>query len=93
MEWFKNPNKTNKNGSIGWKALILEFSLFGSWIAWRIGNGTRVKVGEDPWVGPGEEYRLSDQVIQHLRIHRITFLADVQAQRPHIRGRMGLKTS
>ena len=68
MEWFRNPNKTHKNGSTGWNALVQAFPLISHWMAWRIGSGTRVKVGEDPWEGDGEEYILSNKFIQHLRI-------------------------
>ena len=46
-DWIKNPDKTFKNGSIGWKATILAYPLVGKWISWKIGDGRQVRVGED----------------------------------------------
>ena len=41
-EWMRSPEKTHKNGSIGWKAMTLAYPLIGKWIAWKIGNGSQV---------------------------------------------------
>ena len=54
--WIRNPDKTFKNGSIGWKAMILAYPLVGHWISWKIGDRRQVRVGEDPWHGAGESY-------------------------------------
>ena len=54
--------------------MVLAFPLVGSWTAWRIGNRRTVRIGEDPWVGEGEQYRLSKPVILQLRAHMITVL-------------------
>ena len=29
LDWIRTPNKTFKNGSIGWKAMVMDFTLFG----------------------------------------------------------------
>ena len=79
IEWFKNPNKTHKNRSIGWKALVESYPLVGNWIASRIGNGTQVRLGEDLWVGAEENFILSESIISQLRAQRIIVLADAQA--------------
>ena len=39
IDWIRNPDKTFKNGSIGWKTMILAYPLVGNWIAWKIGDG------------------------------------------------------
>jgi len=51
-EWFREPTKSSK-GSIVWKALVDDFPLVGNWIVWRIGNRTKVRLGEDLWLGVG----------------------------------------
>ena len=33
IEWIRSPNKNYKNGSVGWKAMVLAFPLIGTWIA------------------------------------------------------------
>ena len=47
-EWFKNPEKTHKDGSIGWKGFIIAFPFVGNWVAWKIGNERNIKGGKDP---------------------------------------------
>ena len=66
-DWIRNPDKKFKNGSIGWKEMILAYPLVGHWISWKICDGRKVRVGENPWARAGENYRLSPQLIQHLR--------------------------
>jgi hypothetical protein len=41
--WYRHPNKSS-NGSIVWKSLVVAFPLVGSWTAWKIGNGRKVKI-------------------------------------------------
>ena len=47
--------------------MVLAFPQVGKWIAWSVGNGKEVRVGEDPWVGEGEIYKLSFSIIDKLR--------------------------
>ena len=60
--------------------MVLAFPLVGSWTVWRIKNRRRVRIGEDPWVEEGEEYRLSKTTILQLRAHRITILDGAKTQ-------------
>ena len=85
VEWLRNPNKTYKNGSIGWKDMVLDYPLIKQWIGWKIGDGNCVRVGEDPWMGLGENFKLSPRLIQILRSTRIFTVADA-CRDPIIRG-------
>jgi hypothetical protein len=62
-EWIRNPVKKHKNGSLIWKATISAFPNIGCWLVWKVGNGHNVRVGEDPWVGCGEGYKLPENVL------------------------------
>ena len=53
-EWLRNPDKTFRNGSIGWKEMVLAYPLIGHWIGWQIGDGRKVRVGEDLGLGKGK---------------------------------------
>jgi len=45
-----------------WKAIVQPFPLVGNWMAWNVGNGVKVRIGADPWVGSGEEHILSEEI-------------------------------
>jgi hypothetical protein len=47
-ELYRMPRTTSKNGSIVWKALVATFPQDGNWTIWKIGNGSKVRIGEDP---------------------------------------------
>ena len=59
--------------------MVLDFPLIGNWTAWKIGNGKSVRLGEDPWVGAGKNYKLTFSVINKLREKRCFNLVDGQA--------------
>jgi hypothetical protein len=46
VPWTNHP----KAPSFG-KPLVEAFPLIGKWTVWKIGNGHRIRVGEDPWLG------------------------------------------
>jgi hypothetical protein len=50
-------------GSIVWKALVEAFLLIGQWTAWRVGNGCRIRIGEDPWIGVGDDFKFFDPLL------------------------------
>lgn len=45
-ELIRKPSKQGKGGSIAWKALMTEYHLIGDYLAWLIGNGQRVRLGQ-----------------------------------------------
>ena len=68
-EWMRSTEKTYKNGSIGWKAMTLAYPLIGKWIAWKIGNKNRVRIGIDPWVGYEGNFKLIEDLLRFLIHH------------------------
>jgi hypothetical protein len=91
-EWFREPLKSSK-GSIVWKALVEAFPLVGNWTVWRIGNGEKVRLGEDPWLGAGNNYKLSPPLLLFLKNKNLRFLSDLNTGFPQIRGRLGWKSA
>jgi len=40
--------------------------MVGSWNLWKIGNGQKVKICQDPWIDIKEKLQLSEDIIQAL---------------------------
>jgi hypothetical protein len=76
IEWLRQLNKSSK-GSIVWKALVEAFPLVGEWVVWKIGDRKNIRVGEDPWLGARNNFRLSPPLIQSLQTNNIHSLHDV----------------
>lgn len=47
-----------KGTSIVWKSLVRAFPWIGQQIAWKIGKGNKVQIGEDPSLGYRGNYKL-----------------------------------
>ena len=47
--------------------MVLAFPLVGNWVAWMVGNERQIKVGEDPWSGARERYKLLEGLVSKLR--------------------------
>jgi hypothetical protein len=74
--WIRMPTKLIAISSIMWKALVLSFLLFGNWLAWRIGDGEKVRTGKDPWIGCDSEHKLPYPLIHSLHLQGLFTLAD-----------------
>jgi hypothetical protein len=48
FEWIRLPVKPISKISNVWKPLVQSFPLLGNWLVWRIGNGVKARIGEDP---------------------------------------------
>ena len=46
--------------SIIWKALVQAYDLIGTGLVWRVGSGSRVRLGMDPWVGSSRSHLLPE---------------------------------
>eukprot|EP00253_Pinus_taeda_P031398 PITA_31398 len=77
-DWIKNLIKTQKNVSAIWKATLESFKVVEQGLAWKIGNGEKVKIGKDPWVGCNGNYALSPDLVQHTEEKGLRFLSQVE---------------
>jgi hypothetical protein len=89
-DWFREPLKSPK-GSIVWKALVQAFPLVGNWTVCCIGNGEKVRLGEDPWLGAGNNYKLSQPLLLFLKDKNIRFLSDLNIGFPQLQRKRGME--
>jgi len=81
-DWIRKPRKSHSGGSVIWKAVVKYFSLIESNLVWDVGNGARVKIGRDPWLGCERQHILPADVINALAIRGIHTLDQLAVQRP-----------
>jgi len=62
-DWIKMPNKSILNTSNFWHDFVKSYPWMGSWLSWRIGNGKKIQLGIDPFIGGEEFYKLSNPLI------------------------------
>jgi len=67
-DWIKNPKKLKTLGSIGWSAMMDAYHLIGDFLCWKIGNGSKVRIGEDPWISGGGGFKLSNGLIEDIHL-------------------------
>eukprot|EP00253_Pinus_taeda_P035974 PITA_35974 len=77
-EWIRNPIKKGKNALVVWKATVEAFKVIEQGLAWQIGNGEKLRIGKDPWVGCNEKFALSPGLIRHLESKGIFSLCQVE---------------
>lgn len=74
--WIRQSDKSFRGGSNVWKRLIKAFEIARPWVAWNIGKGTLVKIGEDLWIGCEFNYKISHPLSLFLHNNGITTLVD-----------------
>ena len=74
--------KTHSGGSVIWKAVVKSFSLIETNLSWDVGNGEKLQVGRDPWVGSEHQHFLPVEVINTLALRGIHNLSQLADERP-----------
>jgi len=77
LEWIRQPIKSSKNASVIWKALVAAIQIIEKGLAWKVGDGSSVRLGRDPWVGCPDSYALSWDLIEHLNNRGFFFLCQI----------------
>ena len=78
-DWIRLPLKyIFGTSNFQWsKALIKSFPLVGNWLAWIVGNGARVRIEGDPWVGCASHHTILEELTNSLKKQGIYHLEDV----------------
>ena len=58
------------------------FSLIESNLTWDVGNGEKLQVGRDPWMGSEQQHVLTENVINALALRSILTLNQLVEERP-----------
>eukprot|EP00253_Pinus_taeda_P018287 PITA_18287 len=77
-EWIRSQNKKENNSSVIWKATVEAFSVIEQGLAWKVGDGSQIRIGRDPRVGCNEAFALSLGLLRHLDTKGITTLNQVE---------------
>ena len=77
IEWIRSPVKKKKNISICWKAVLWAFDIIGDFLVWKIGNGSVVRIGLDPWIGCKWRHALPLPMLERLRLVGLYCLSNI----------------
>jgi hypothetical protein len=62
VDWIHKRNKNTPNTSTQWRALIQAFPMIGKHLAWKVDNGTHVRIGSDTIVKCGDNVFLAEDL-------------------------------
>lgn len=86
--WIRTSHKSKNGISNNWVVLLSSFDNIKNWLAWLLRNGQSIQIGEDPIIGGPISYRLSLELIHHLRARGIYTLHHIH-HRGSTRGDIG----
>jgi len=75
--WIRKPVKSRQGISVVWKAVLKSFSIISNKLAWKIGNGEKVRIGVDPWPGSSPHHLLNPRLIEALEERGIFMLGQM----------------
>jgi hypothetical protein len=76
-DWIRKPEKKLTNCSIIWKSIQNYFQVISDGLAWKVGNGSCLRIGLDPWPGSGVNHSLRPELIDFLHQQGIYYLTQV----------------
>ena len=54
--------------------MVQSFGVVGNKLAWKVGDGKKLRVGEDPWVGSTLQHLLPGHTVEALRQRDIIYI-------------------
>ena len=77
LDWIRVTVKKKRSMSICWKAVLWSFDLIGNFLSWKVGSGTNVRIGLDPWVGCKWRHSLPMCLVDKLHAIGLFYLSDI----------------
>jgi len=74
------PTWLSTGSSTVWKVLLYSLPHIRDNLVWRINDGSRGKIGLDPWIGSGGRHLLSRDLIMYLHAHEIRVFSHIADQ-------------
>lgn len=74
MDWIRQPHRYSSGMSIIWKFVLKSLDIIREGITWKIQSSSAVKIGQEPWIGYGDAYRLPMDIRNHLSKMNITLI-------------------
>eukprot|EP00253_Pinus_taeda_P015495 PITA_15495 len=81
-DWIRLPQKSSKNSSVVWKAVVASVNIIEKGLAWSVGDETQIRLGRDPWIGCSERFSLSHGLVLALKdrgLYTLNQVADPRA--------------
>jgi len=91
-EWMRRTDKKTKNALVVWKATMESFSIVEDGLSWHVGNGEKLRIGIDPWVGCNEGFILSREIMDSLHTQGFEFLNRIAREDLSTNWHQGWKT-
>jgi hypothetical protein len=74
IEWIISLVKCHKNASNQWKELAFDFPLIGEYLVCKVGDKTKILIGDDVIMGCENNIILLVDLVQHLCGHGLNAL-------------------
>lgn len=76
-DWIRYPRKSFSGGSIVCKEVVKDFSIIGDRLSQLIGNGQKVHIGTDSWIGGLHMSSLSQRLISLLHFLKLVLFGSI----------------
>jgi len=72
--WLQQENKSIRGASVVWQGFYKAVPVIEKWMAWCLGNGANIRLGEDLIIGSNHFFELPSQLVNYLRMGGVTHL-------------------
>ena len=76
-EWIRNPFRGGREILSIWEAVLNSLEVIRSGLAWKVGNGNKVRIGWDPWLGCRNDHIQPLELVECLEQSNVLYLSQV----------------
>lgn len=87
--WLRENQRGGRNISNIWSNCLNFINIVLKWISWSLGDGTKIRLGEDPILGMEDNHKLSKGLINHLHEKGISHLFKIKEHNDDMMGGKG----